>query len=61
MSLPRRYISVSEAASYIGIAVKTCYELCLRGEIPSVKIGRSRRVDLKSLEAKLQTQIDEMK
>lgn len=61
MAFPRRWITIAEAADYLAISKKSAYELAARGEIPSAKIGRSRRVDLKALEAKLQAQIEEGK
>ncbi len=59
MSFPRRWITIAEAAEFLAISKKSAYELALRGEISSIKIGRSRRVDLKALEAKLQEQIED--
>jgi len=52
----RRWISCREAGLYLGLSAKHVSELCLRGVIPSIKIGGSRRVDLKSLEAGLERQ-----
>jgi len=46
-----RLITVSEAARRLGIGRTACYALVLKGELQSVKIGRSRRVVVSSLEA----------
>jgi excisionase family DNA binding protein len=57
MAIERRWISCREAGEYLGLSAKHVDELCLRGEIPSLKIGGSRRIDLKALEAGLERQI----
>jgi len=41
---------VSTVSSVLGISRTKAYELLLSGAIASVKIGRSRRVDLASLD-----------
>jgi len=53
----RRWISCREAAEYLGLSAKHVSELCLRGEIPSAKIGGSRRIDLRALEGNLEKRI----
>lgn len=45
----RLLLTVSEAASCLGIGRSTLYELVASGEIESVTIGRSRRVPVASL------------
>jgi len=50
----RRWISCREAGEYLGLSAKHVNDLCLRGIIPSIKIGGSRRIDLKALEAGLE-------
>jgi excisionase family DNA binding protein len=52
----RRWISCREAGLYLGLSAKHVNDLCLRGVIPSVKVGGSRRIDLKKLEAGLEGQ-----
>lgn len=47
-------ISVSEAARRLRIGRTAAYALVLKGELQSVKIGRSRRVVVSSLEAYIQ-------
>jgi excisionase family DNA binding protein len=59
MAIERRWLTCKEAGEYLGLKPKTVDDLCLRGEIPSVKIGGSRRVDLKALEAGLERQLAE--
>ena len=50
----RRWIDCREAALYLKLNAKHVSDLCLKGIIPSVKIGGSRRIDLKRLEAGLE-------
>ena len=45
MELERLLVSPEEAAAMIGIGRTRIYELLARGEIPSRRIGRSRRID----------------
>jgi len=54
--IERRFITIAEAAFYLSISVKTCYKMASRGDLPSVKIGRLRRIDLKVLSEKLEKQ-----
>jgi excisionase family DNA binding protein len=42
-------LSVSEAATALSLSRSLLYELLMRGEVPSIKIGRSRRVPVKAL------------
>jgi len=43
-------LTVAEAASVLGISRSILYELLLKGEIRSIKIGRSRRIPFVALE-----------
>ncbi len=51
-----RFISVRSAAQYLGIHFLTVYKLIARGQIPSIKIGRCVRVDLRKLDEDLDRQ-----
>jgi len=42
-------LSVSEAASALSLSRSVLYELLMRGEVLSIKIGRSRRVPVKAV------------
>jgi excisionase family DNA binding protein len=44
-------LTVDETAARLGIGRSHAYEFILRGEIQSVKIGRSRRIAVADLEA----------
>jgi excisionase family DNA binding protein len=47
--LDKLLLTVDEAAQRLGIGRSHAYIYVLRGELPSVKIGRSRRVPLEGL------------
>ena len=55
--MTRRYITVREAAELLSLSEKSCYKMAIRGDIPSIRIGRARRVDLLRLEKMLEEQI----
>ena len=46
----KRLLNVEEAAAYLGLKVDTIYKKARLRELPSVKVGRSLRFDLKALE-----------
>ncbi|MDA8035152.1 MAG: helix-turn-helix domain-containing protein [Actinomycetota bacterium] len=47
----RLLLSVAEAAELLGVSRAFAYELVLAGELPSVKLGRLRKVRRGELEA----------
>lgn len=46
-----RLITVVEAAEIIGLSRSKVYELLADGELPSIRIGRTRRIDTVDLDA----------
>jgi excisionase family DNA binding protein len=42
-------VTVKQAATFLGISVAKTYTLMSRGELPYVKLGRSRRIPRKAL------------
>lgn len=46
----KRLLNVREAAQYLGLKVDTVYKKSRLRELPSVKVGRSLRFDVKALE-----------
>jgi excisionase family DNA binding protein len=46
----RRLLNAGEAAHYLGLDVDTVYRKARLREIPSVKVGRALRFDIKALE-----------
>lgn len=53
--LDKRYFSCREIAGYLGLSEKSIRRLIDRGELPSVRIGRSVKVDKQRLDEKLET------
>jgi excisionase family DNA binding protein len=47
----RLLVSVDEAASLLCLGRTMVYSLVLRGEIPSIKVGRIRRIPMIGLQA----------
>ena len=46
----RRLLKVEEAARFLGLTVDTVYKKARLREVPSVKVGRALRFDIKALE-----------
>ncbi len=46
----KRLLNAEEAAGYLGLKVDTVYRKARLRELPSVKVGRALRFDLKALE-----------
>ncbi|MBW3659612.1 MAG: helix-turn-helix domain-containing protein [Actinobacteria bacterium] len=46
-----RLITVVEAAEMIGLSRSKVYELLADGHLPSIRIGRTRRIDVTDLDA----------
>ncbi len=57
--VPRLALTVPEAAARLALGRSTVYELVLSGELPSFKVGRSRRILVADLQRWLvdQTQV----
>ena len=49
-TIGRRLLNVGEAAQYLGLEVDTVYKKARLREVPSVKVGRALRFDVKALE-----------
>ena len=45
------FVTVAEACKFLGISRTKLYEILGSGELPSAKIGRSRRIPKRSLVA----------
>lgn len=59
MSVPKVLLTVEEAAEAMGIGRTYVYELVMRREIRSVKLGRKRRIPLASLDEYVARQLQE--
>ena len=46
----KRLLNVRQAAQYLGLEVDTVYKKSRMRELPSVKVGRALRFDVKALE-----------
>jgi excisionase family DNA binding protein len=46
----RRLLKVEEAARFLGLNVDTVYRKARMREVPSVKVGRALRFDIRALE-----------
>lgn len=46
----KRLLNVEEAAQYLGLEVDTIYKKARLRELPSVKVGRALRFDVKALD-----------
>ena len=46
----KRLLNVREASLYLGLEVDTVYKKARLQELPSVKVGRALRFDVKALE-----------
>ena len=46
----KRLLNAGEAAEYLGLKADTVYRKARLRELPSVKVGRSLRFDLRALE-----------
>ena len=46
----KRLLNAEEAAQYLGLSVDTVYKKARLRELPSVKVGRALRFDVKALE-----------
>lgn len=51
MDSRRRFLSIAEAASRLGLARITAYRMAADGRLPSVKLGSRRLVPIAALEA----------
>lgn len=56
---PPVLVTVEEAARRLSIGRTAAYMLVLKGELQSVKIGRTRRVVVSSLEAYIQRLLEQ--
>jgi len=54
----RRWISISQAADYLGLSSSGVRKMISRDLIPHSRLGRVIRVDLRALEAQLEGQLE---
>lgn len=59
MSLPEsNLLTVTQVASFLNVSRSTVYALMDRGQLPSIKLGRARRVSPKALIQLLSPNLD---
>lgn len=49
-TISKRLLKAEEAAQYLGLKIDTVYKKSRMREIPSVKVGRALRFDVKALD-----------
>lgn len=54
----QRAVSPPEAAQILGVTPPTIYHLMAKGELPSFKIGRLRRIRVQDIDAWMTEQIE---
>jgi excisionase family DNA binding protein len=57
----RRWLTIAEAAAYLGINLKTGYRWAAQGTLPAARIGGVIRIDLLKLDGFLEGQLKEGK
>jgi excisionase family DNA binding protein len=57
--MQRKLLTVAEAAIILGVSRAHLYGVVMRGEIPSVKIGRARRIAVAVLDEWIARQQEE--
>jgi excisionase family DNA binding protein len=50
MDTSKKLLTVPEAAAVLGLSRSLLYEMVTRGEVPSLKIGRARRIPVMALD-----------
>ncbi len=54
----RLLVTIADAAEALALGRSAVYELLLTGQLPSVKIGRARRIPIDALQAFVARQLD---
>lgn len=57
--MEKKLVTAAEAAVLLGISRSHLYSLVMRGEIPSIKIGRARRIPVTAIERWIARELDE--
>jgi excisionase family DNA binding protein len=52
----KEYLRVPEAAQLLGVSSRALRERVMRGEIPSIKVGKARLIPLRLLDAWVEEQ-----
>ena len=57
--MDKKLLTVAESAIYLGVSRSLLYSYVLRGQIPSIKIGRARRIPVAALDEWVARQVEE--
>jgi excisionase family DNA binding protein len=55
--LPTRLLRIEEVADILQVSRSYCYQMVQRNEIPSVRLGRTRRIRVQDLEGFIEANI----
>ena len=53
-------LNVEQAAQALGLGRSKCYELVLKGQLKSLKIGRSRKIPVEAIKEFIRERLDEV-
>ncbi len=59
MEMSAKLLTVAEAATTLRLGRTLVYELVLRGDLRSIKIGRARRVPVSAVDAFIRERLEE--
>lgn len=57
----RKLLTVAEAAAILRLGRTLVYELVLRGDLRSIKIGRARRIPVSAVDAFIRERLGELR
>lgn len=57
--MDKKLVTVAEASVLMGISRSLLYSLVMRGEVPSIKIGRARRIPVTAIDEWIARQVEE--
>ena len=57
--MDKKLVTVAEASVLMGISRSLLYSLVMRGEVPSIKIGRARRIPVTAIDEWIAKQVAE--
>jgi excisionase family DNA binding protein len=50
-TIPPRLMTVRSAAKWLALGESTVYAMIAGGELPHIRVGRAKRIDIRDLEA----------
>ena len=61
VEMSAKLLTVAEAATILRLGRTLVYELVLRGELASVKIGRARRIPVSAIDAFIRARLEDLR